>query len=176
MELFWSRGYAGAGVAELLDEMGISRQSLYDTFGNKRALFFSVIDHYRTTRLSEALQLLERDEPPLENVKAVLRFFEELAADSRCRGCLVANALVELAPHDEELSEMLQGTLDLLQAGIRQALEQARDRGELAPDKSPAALSRAMMNSMIGLAVTGKLRHGRRALREIYDGTLAMLA
>ncbi|HKJ23740.1 MAG TPA: helix-turn-helix domain-containing protein, partial [Myxococcota bacterium] len=42
MELFWLRGYDGAGISELLGAMGISRQSLYDTFGSKRELFIRV--------------------------------------------------------------------------------------------------------------------------------------
>jgi AcrR family transcriptional regulator len=37
-DLFWRRGYDGTGVAELEAELGVGRKSLYDTFGNKRAL------------------------------------------------------------------------------------------------------------------------------------------
>ena len=94
MNLFWERGYAGLGLAELLERMQISRQSLYDTFGNKRQLFIRTIEHYRATQLAGALALLERDGSPIQNVKDVVSFFEGLASDARCRGCLVANALV----------------------------------------------------------------------------------
>ena len=98
LELFWRRGYQGAGLTELLQAMGIARQSLYDTFGNKRRLFIRTIEYYRDTRLAQALALLEREGSPLRNVKDVVRFFERLALDKRARGCLVANALVELGP------------------------------------------------------------------------------
>ena len=33
MELFWSKGYNAVGLNELLQRMGIQRQSLYNTFG-----------------------------------------------------------------------------------------------------------------------------------------------
>ena len=39
MQLFWAKGYAATGLSELLETMGIGRKSLYDTFGNKRALY-----------------------------------------------------------------------------------------------------------------------------------------
>jgi len=175
MQLFWTRGYEGTRLAELLTAMQISRQSLYDTFGNKRSLFLRTIEHYRATQLTHALALLERDGSPLENVKAALGFFQDLAADDRCRGCLVANALVEVAPHDPEIAELLGDTLDLLQGGLQLALERAQAKGELAGDKSPRGLAQALTNSMLGLAVNGKLRRGPAALREIYDGTLVML-
>lgn len=175
MDLFWLHGYEGIGLTDLLKGMGISRQSLYDTFGNKRGLFVRVIEHYRSTQLSEALALLQREGSPLENVKDVLRFFEVLAVDQRCRGCLVANSIVEVGPHDEELSALLAETLGLLQQGIQDALQEARRRGELAASKSPPELSRALTNAMVGLVILGKLREERGAIRDIFAGTLSML-
>jgi TetR/AcrR family transcriptional repressor of nem operon len=175
MQHFWSRGYEGAALADLLDAMGISRQSLYDTFGNKRQLFIRAIEHYRAVYLSRALALLRADGSQVENVKSTMRFFERLASDRRCRGCLVANALVEVAPHDEEIATLLEETLDLLEAEVRKALERARSRGELGKGKSPRVLSRALTNAMIGLAASGKLRRGPATFRDIYAGTLAVL-
>ncbi len=35
MQLFWAKGYAATGLAELQEQIGIGRKSLYDTFGNK---------------------------------------------------------------------------------------------------------------------------------------------
>ena len=46
MELFWARGYEGTGMRELLQHMGIGRQSLYDTFGDKRSLFIEALKCY----------------------------------------------------------------------------------------------------------------------------------
>ena len=75
------------------------------------------IEHYRATQLTQALALLEREGSRIENVKSVVRFFERLATDKRCRGCLVANTLVEMGPHDEEIASLLHETLGLLQKG-----------------------------------------------------------
>lgn len=175
MNLFWARGYQAVGLSELQEHMGISRQSLYDTFGSKRELFIRCIEHYRATQLSQALAILAGDGSPLDNVKAVVRFFERLAADARCRGCLVANALVEIGPHDPEIAELLHETLDLLQKSIQRALRQAQGRGELPKSRSPQQVSRALTNALMGMAVTGKLPLGRAMLRDIHAGTLSML-
>lgn len=176
MDLFWLRGYEGVGLTELLEHMGISRQSLYDTFGSKRGLFIRTIEHYKETQLTQALALLGReDQSPLDNVREVVRFFEALAGHASCRGCLVANALVELGPHDPEIAGMLRETLGLLQQGIEDALREARARGELPATKSPETLARALTNSLMGMAVTGKLPVGPAVLREICTGTLSML-
>lgn len=175
MELFWQTGYEAASLPDLLQTMGISRQSLYHTFGSKRRLYISAIEHYRAMQLSQALALLERDGSALQNVKDVVGFFEDLAADARCRGCFVANALVEMGPRDPEIAKLLQDTLDLLREAIARALREAQVRGELSPQKPPDGLARALTNAMLGLAVTGKLHVGTNELHEIYDGTLSML-
>ncbi len=175
LDIFWQRGYQAVGLTELLRCMGIARQSLYDTFGNKRQLFIRTIEHYRDTRLAGALALLERDGSPTQNVKDVVRFFERLALDKRARGCLVANALVELGPHDAEIRELLTQTLGLLEKGIVKALRQAQRAGELPAGRSPRAVARALTNALIGMAVTGKLALGKAAVEDIYDGTLTML-
>jgi AcrR family transcriptional regulator len=36
MALFWAKGYAATGMAELQEQMGIGRKSLYDTFEQGR--------------------------------------------------------------------------------------------------------------------------------------------
>jgi TetR/AcrR family transcriptional repressor of nem operon len=175
MEHFWRFGYQAASLPDLLKAMGISRQSLYDTFGNKRALYIAAIEHYRATQLSQALALLGRKDSPIENVKAVVGFFHELAADAGCRGCFVANAIVEMGSRDRELSRLLTDTLEQLRRGIEGALRKAQARGELASDKSPRQLSRALSNALIGMAVTGRLEGRRAELLGIYAGTLSML-
>jgi TetR/AcrR family transcriptional repressor of nem operon len=175
MQHFWRRGYGATSLPELLKAMGISRQSLYDTFGSKRALYLLAIERYRADKIGQALTLLERGGSPIENVRAAVRFFPKMAAAAGCRGCLVANAIVEVGSRDRELSRLLTDTLELLQRGFEGALRKARARGELGPGKSPRQLSRALTNAVMGIAVTGRLDPGTAELRDIYTGTLSML-
>ncbi len=175
MQAFWLHGYETLGLTDLLEYMGISRQSLYNTFGSKRDLFIRTIEHYRQTQLSQAIALLERDGSRVENVKAVVRFFETLALDGSCRGCLVANTLVELGSSDDEIAALLREILEALKSAIESALREAQTRGELAANKSPEEVSRALTNAVIGLAVTGKLQMDPADIRLVYSGTLSML-
>jgi TetR/AcrR family transcriptional repressor of nem operon len=175
LDVFWQRGYQGVGMSELLDEMGIARQSFYDTFENKRQLFIKTIEYYRDTRLASALALLERDGSPAQNVKDVVRFFEQLALDKRARGCLVANALVEVGSQDSEVRELLAQTLGMLEKSISKALRRAQRAGEFPAGRSPRVIARALTNALIGMAVTGKLGHSRSTVHDIYAGTLTML-
>src|SRR5262245_17160693 len=46
MELFWRKGYEGTSLSDLTGALGITRPSLYAAFGNKEALFRTVLDRY----------------------------------------------------------------------------------------------------------------------------------
>ena len=47
MGVFWSKGYEGTSLADLLEATGLSKSSLYATFGDKRDLFLAAFDCYR---------------------------------------------------------------------------------------------------------------------------------
>ena len=72
MDLFWSQGYEATGMAELCDTMGLGRQSLYNTFGDKESLFCEALAQYRAKQLRPMVELLESPGSGLENVRQVL--------------------------------------------------------------------------------------------------------
>ena len=44
---FWKHGYEATSTNDLLDAMGIGRQSLYNSFGDKKTIFLEVLRRYR---------------------------------------------------------------------------------------------------------------------------------
>src|SRR5260370_22866058 len=98
MEVFWTRGYEGASIQDLVKHMGINRQSIYDTFGDKHSLFLQALDRYREIQSRRVFEVLERPGSVKKNLR---RLFEEtvaraLSAEGR-RGCFVGNSMSELA-------------------------------------------------------------------------------
>ena len=48
MEIFWKQGYEKTSIQDLVDQMGIHRRSLYDTFGDKHSLFVQTLERYES--------------------------------------------------------------------------------------------------------------------------------
>src|SRR5258708_33708597 len=69
MEVFWTRGYEGASVQDLVKHMGINRQSIYDTFGDKHALFLQALDRYREIQSRKVFAVLERPGSMEQNLR-----------------------------------------------------------------------------------------------------------
>jgi len=52
MEVFWTRGYEATTMGDLRKAIGIGRQSLYDTFGDKEQLFAAALDQHLRQRVA----------------------------------------------------------------------------------------------------------------------------
>ena len=49
-QVFWSKGYDGVTIDDLVAGMGVGRPSLYSVFGDKRTLFLRVLKAYAETK------------------------------------------------------------------------------------------------------------------------------
>jgi len=175
MQVFWTRGYAATSIHHLVDQMGIQRGSLYDTFGDKRALFFAAIDRYDQVVTAKLLAAL--DDP--RGKDAIRRFFRlkvDLALEpGRPRGCLVTNSATELASRDRGTARRVGAVLTKIEAAFHRAVVRAQKAGEIEPTRNPRALARFLTSSAQGLSVMAKTFPERAVLEDIVKVILAAL-
>jgi len=60
MRVFWRHGYAGASIGTLIQAMGISRATMYASFGDKEDLFRKVMDLYEREKTAYMVDALEQ--------------------------------------------------------------------------------------------------------------------
>jgi TetR/AcrR family transcriptional repressor of nem operon len=162
---------------DLTAAMGIGRQSLYDTFGDKHALFLASLDRYREAAEESTLSTLEEAGSPKEAIKAV---FEDAVdglarqAEPR-RGCLLANTAVELAPHDPEVGKRISRYVARTEEAFERTIVRGRASGELAARHDPEALARFLVNNLLGLRVLARTGAPRRALEDVARVALGAL-
>ena len=175
MNLFWYKGYEATSVQDLVERMGINRGSLYDTFGDKHSLYLAVLDRYSKTA-AEQLQILEQADAGLP---AIERFFyaleTEFSAGEHCKGCLMANSMVELALHDPQTARKIAAHLSRMETGFHQVLVRAQKKGEIATDRDLQALARFLTSSVNGLSVMAKAVSDRKVLQDIVKVILSVL-
>lgn len=142
--VFWRRGYAGAGVAELTAAMGISPPSLYAAFGDKRGLFLAALDRYAATAGAVPLAAL-RSGGGDGAIGAFLEAAVELAHDGgRGRGCLAACVAADAAGDDPVIRERLDALLRRHEAAL----------GEAAGGRGPGG--RLLLAAMHAIAVRAR--------------------
>lgn len=157
MQLFWSQGYEATGMVELCSYMGVGRQSLYNTFGDKESLFIEALRHYRKARIQPMADTLRGSGSGLENVKKILDSWETASAEIAQRGCLMANSIAEFGMRDSRFSAVLGQMLGEMEGAFAHALEKAQAAGELPPGRDPRSLARLFTTLGQGLSTVGKL-------------------
>src|SRR5271155_5916307 len=60
---FWSRGYEATSVRDLVEKTGITAASLYNAFGDKRALYQRALDRYVEESISGRIRRCEELPP-----------------------------------------------------------------------------------------------------------------
>ena len=176
MQVFWHKGYEATSMEDLLSAMDLNRGSLYDTFGDKRQLFLKVMDRYCATFVGPQFSLLDQPGPALPTLRRFISgMIEGSLADPQRRGCLIANTVVELSPHEQEIAGTLRLTLRMVEDTFFKVLARAKQQGELKPDKDPRALARFLATMMQGTIVMIKAGASAEAVNQTAETALSIL-
>ena len=97
VRVFWQLGYAGTSISDLLAATGLSRASLYATFGDKQQLFLTCLDRYVDTVGTASQQALQqRDSDIRDAVRAGFdAILDRMADPTQPAGCLLAQTAAE---------------------------------------------------------------------------------
>lgn len=175
-EVFAERGLAAATLDELVRATGLGKQSLYNAFGGKRALFFRALSEDReeaTRAVSEALG--HDDASPLERIRGhMLLMAIEFSSTDR-RVSLTTRALVESTGTDDPLSTVTKAGIEQLAGVYAQCLEHARENGDLPEDANVQSLAVYFVAVTRGMELLGRAGVGRGVLTAVALDSLRVL-
>lgn len=176
MQVFWSRGYKATSVDDLIDAMGLSRGSLYNTFGSKHRLFLSAIERYKTASLKALVSNLENNPSVREGFTAVFRgIVDAVVAGTDRRGCLLSNSASELAARDADAAARIAAGFAGVEHAFIRAIVRGQKSGELSSGLNARATARFLVSSINGLRVVAKARPERAYLNDVVKTVLSVL-
>ncbi|RFZ85712.1 TetR/AcrR family transcriptional regulator [Mucilaginibacter terrenus] len=173
--LFWHKGYNGTSMQELVDTLGISRSSLYDTYGDKHTLYVKALQFYQSGSGGQMCNIISNAESAKEAIKKLLEFTTvNLLNDVQQKGCFMVNAEVEVAPHDVEVKALISQNNQLLEDTFCHAIKKGQDSGEINGKQDARALARFIMNVVKGMRVTAKSSTDKAIFDDIINTTLTV--
>jgi TetR/AcrR family transcriptional repressor of nem operon len=176
MQVFWHKGYEATSMEDLLSAMDLNRGSLYDTFGDKRQLFLKVIDRYCYRFVGEKFSLLDQPGPALPALRRFIHgMIEGGLADPQRRGCLIANTVMELAAHEQDIAGKVCKAMKMGEDAFFKILTRAKEQGELAKDKDPRALARFLTTMMQGTIMSIKAGASADVVKQTAETALSIL-
>jgi AcrR family transcriptional regulator len=162
-QVFWSKGYDGVTIDDLVAGMGVGRPSLYAVFGDKRTLFLRALRAYAEAKGALAAKAIFSPQLLRDSLASFLRHIVESATqEGSPAGCLLACVapLVDDAEVRQFVRSAVAGAVALVERRFRDGIS----AGELPPDFPAAARATQVIDLANGLAMRAQMGVARKTL------------
>ncbi|WP_095992206.1 TetR/AcrR family transcriptional regulator [Cystobacter fuscus] len=156
IDVFWSKGFAATSTDDLLNAMGIGRQSLYNAFGDKRQLYLEALRTYQRNTTSGHLARLTSPTSPLDGILDLLVGLVSEDDARRRLGCMGVGSVGEFGTTDPELVEMREKISPVLHARLVGRIREGQAKGEIDSSLEPAEAAAFIQMTMTGLQVAAR--------------------
>ncbi|WP_310631786.1 TetR/AcrR family transcriptional regulator [Paraburkholderia sp.] len=175
-DAFWARGYEATSTRDLVKATGLTQPSLYNAFGDKRALFLRVLDHYLEQSLRERIARHEAAGTPGTSIAG---FFAETVQrsldDPAKRGCLMVNSVLEATPDDEALRTALAAEIVQIRDFFLRCVQAGQASGEIAKTVGAQEAAQHLLAVLLGLRVIARIQPERDWLVNAVAPALTLL-
>lgn len=176
MHLFWKQGYHATSIQDLVNNLGINRASLYDTYGGKKLLFEKAFALYRSSNI-DAIKKYLKSQP---NIKDGFKNLFEMAIqqsslDKDSKGCFVVNSTIEFIPNEKEFSSLIQENKRQFEAVFHDYLLVGVESNQISGDKNLPSIATLFFTFYNGLKVVTKVDFDAALLSNSIDSLLSVL-
>jgi AcrR family transcriptional regulator len=175
-DLFWSRGYEGVSMADLVQELGLASARIYAAFDSKEGLFREAIELYEAQEGGFADRALS-EEPTA--VRAIERMFLEAIElythKQGPRGCMVVSAATNCTNQNESVKEWLAGHRRARTASIVNRIRRGVESGELTKETDAESLGDLFAAALHGVSVQARDGITRKRLAATVRPLLTLL-
>jgi TetR/AcrR family transcriptional regulator, transcriptional repressor for nem operon len=168
--IFWRQGFAATTPQNLVDELGIGKGSLYNTFKSKHHLFALAVRRYSDRRLAELAEGLEGPGPVVPRLRDTMQTLAGVGEHQL--GCLIVNSVAELGNSDGTVAEIAKNTFNRIEAAFRSAIERGQANGEITSHRTAADSASALLAAVLGTTVLAKAGRDPEHLSRTLDAVL----
>jgi AcrR family transcriptional regulator len=151
----------------VLQAMGISRQSMYDTFGDKRRLYLEALERYSGHSVTQILASLQSAASPLAGIEAALVDFASRPQSVASLGCLGVSSVCEFGVSDDEVSQVNQAASKRLASAFERVVAEGQQAGEIDAALKPRAAVQFILAMLTGMKVAARGGASIATLREM---------
>ena len=175
--LFWDKGFHGTSMQDLVDVTGLNRSSLYNSFGNKKALYDLVLKDYQAESRTFLKGAIADAENPLEAIELIFKtLIRSIYEDVEGKGCFLMNCTTEMSRSDEDLKNFLvhgsEGMIELFEDIIKEG----QISGDINTEQTAKDYALYLYSSFQGIRITGVLITDKTKLNQIVKNTIHILS
>lgn len=153
LEVFWRHGFEGASMADLTAAMGITKPSLYASYGNKEELFRKALDLYDCKYMGFMREALEVGTSREVASSILLGMVHATTAEGEHPpGCMSVNGALACSAAADPIKEETTRRRKIFEGDLACRLERDHANGDLPADSDPQALASFVMTVASGIA------------------------
>ncbi len=164
---FSEHGYEGTSTDALLQAMGISRQSMYDSFGDKRRLYLEALQRYTADSISNQLRALNSVSSPVKGLEAMLNLAVSLAIADPKPKCLGISAVCEFGRSDPEVTMITDMAGKTMLSSLERRVSEAKAAGEISRSVDAQTAAQFIMATLAGIKIAARSGATPESLRGI---------
>ncbi|MFK4521137.1 TetR/AcrR family transcriptional repressor of nem operon [Bradyrhizobium japonicum] len=168
--VFREHGFEGTSTPMLVDAMGIGRQSIYDTFGDKWQLYCAAVRRYAASEVEAHLAALRGRPRAIDGLRAMI---DRVVRDAN-EACLGIGSISEFGRARDDLTSIHAASRRALQGAVSQRLREAQADGDVARDLDADDAAEFLLANVAGIRVAARGGARPRQLRAL--GAMALRA
>jgi TetR/AcrR family transcriptional repressor of nem operon len=172
---FWAQGYEATSIRDLIEKTGITGASLYNAFGDKRALYRKALHHYVEDSIADRMRRCEK----LPSRDAIATFLSEILkrslGDRQRKGCMLVNAALDVAPHDPVSRHAVADVLVRIERFFFKCVKAGQADGTIRRSLAADDLARHLLGVLMGMRILARVRPERALLEGVVSAALALL-
>jgi TetR/AcrR family transcriptional regulator, transcriptional repressor for nem operon len=165
--VFAHHGYEGSSTDVLLDAMGISRQSMYDTFGDKRRLYLEALQRYTADSIGDQIRVLNAAPSAMKGLEAHLIDAVEKAIQDPSPTCLGISAICEYGRSDPEVTMLTDTAGRTILSAIARRISEAKADGDVSKDINVGEAAAFINATLAGIKLSARAGASPESLRGI---------
>ena len=175
MHLFWEKGYDATSISDLIEAMGVSRSTLYSSFGDKDELFKLVLEHYKK-RGQEKRSLLFSGINVKESLKAFFyQHIEKCYSDDIPNSCIITNSSLLIGNIDSSIEKILIHDFNELEKVFKEVVEKGKEIGEIPPEVNCNLVAYSLLSLNHSINLMSKYKKEKSLAYKLVDKTIADL-
>ena len=166
---FWNLGYAGCSFQDLTTETGMSRQSIYNAFGDKDGVFQAVVSHYKD-KVTSQLQPLNAPTAEIEDIRTFVTASLKSQESIGPGACFLVITAFGPKSREPQIRSAIEEGASLVRSAFENALRTSQAQLDGRSPKDFAAYLYCVMNGLSALLQTGgQLAQADAALDHVFQ-------
>lgn len=167
IDAFWAKGFSATSTDDLIEAMGIGRQSLYNAFGDKRALYLEALAAYQQRTIAGHIDRLCAPQSPLQGLHDLLHGLVATSDEERTKGCMGVCSAAEFGVSDPEIAALRAKASPLLTKRLLERIVESQQLGELDPAMLPREAAGFVQMTMTGIQMGARAGASPAELRKM---------